>query len=67
MRTHDDYNTGTIQQKCGYPEPTEASLKSGVDEGFRAAFARKGRKMPNASSHIIGDLSEEAQAMIEAY
>ncbi len=57
----------TIQQTCGFPEPTEDSLLKGVDEGFRAAFARKGRKMPRISSHEIGSLSVEALEMIENY
>ncbi len=54
-------------QTPSLPEPTEASLKKGIDKGFDAFFAKRGRKMPHVSGHVIGALSVEALEMIEAY
>ena len=57
----------TIQHTCGVPEPTEESIRKGVDEGFRLAFSKKGRKMPKVSNCEIGALSAEALEMIAEY
>jgi len=53
-----------IQHTSGFPEPTEASLKKGVDKGFNAFFAKRGRKIPKVSSCEISSLSVEALEMI---
>ena len=57
----------TIQHTCGIPEPTEESLKKGVDAGFRLAFSKKGRKMPKVSNCEVGTLSVEALEMMEEW
>ena len=62
-----DYDAGTIQHSCGVKVPTFAQQTKGVDAGFTAFFARRGRKKPYVSSHEIGYLSVEAMEMIEAY
>jgi len=70
MKEYENYNTGTIQQTCGVPEPTEKQMgevSEMVDEGFRAFFARNGRKIPHISKHEVGHLNVEQQEMIEAY
>ncbi len=54
----------TIQHYSGIPEPTEESLKQGVDAGFRLAFSKKGRKMPKVSNCEIAYLSVDTLDMI---
>jgi len=62
-----DYDAGTIQHSCGVRAPTFAQQTKGVDAGFNAFFARKGRKKPYISSYELGHLSVEAQELIESY
>lgn len=65
-RKHASYSTDTIQHVCGFAEPTEANLQEGVDEGFRAAFAKKGRKLPHVNRYYV-DLGEEQEIMASEY
>ena len=57
----------TIQHFAGVPEPTFAQQSKGVVKEFDDFFAKKGRKVPHVSGHVIGALSVEALEMIEAY
>jgi hypothetical protein len=68
-KASNDYREGAaiIQHTCGLPEPTEDSLKQGVDKGFDAFFARRGRRAPYVSSYEVGALSVEALEMVAAY
>lgn len=68
-KASNDYNSGAaiIQHYSGFPEPTEDSLKQGVDEGFDAFFAKRGRRAPYVSSYEVGALSVEALEMVAQY
>lgn len=67
-KASNDYGAGAaiIQHTCGFPEPTEASLKQGIDKGFNAFFAKRGRRVPHVSSYEVGALSVDALEMIAA-
>ena len=55
-KSYENYNTGTIQQTCGFPEPTEKQmgrLSEQASDGHRQFFIKRGLPVPDVSRHYI--------------